>query len=73
MELTFNTRFVSMCVVLYHYTKFYMPKSNGSFVIIIEPKAKYRFCAASSFLTVYEGKNEYYNKNHIDSNTCNRT
>jgi hypothetical protein len=44
LEIIFNAEFVGK-FMMYHYTKFYMSNSNGSLVIAIRPKDKYRFNA----------------------------
>lgn len=46
-----TTEFVgrTMCII-YHRTKFNIPSSNGSLIIVIKPKAKYIFQAESILL-----------------------
>jgi hypothetical protein len=51
LEPISNTEFVGMCMS-YLYTRFYMPVSSHSLVMTIEPKAKYRFCAATILLSL---------------------
>jgi hypothetical protein len=46
----FNIEFVGTCII-YLSTKFHMPDSNGSLVIVIKPKAVCRFRASAIFFS----------------------
>jgi hypothetical protein len=59
VQSIFYTEFVSTFMV-YPHAKFHMPKPNGSLVIDVKSKAKFRFCAFA--ILFYTSKTNYHTK-----------
>jgi hypothetical protein len=60
LQRIFHTKYVGI-FMMYIYTKFLMPSSNGSSIITIKLRSKYRFCKVT--MSFYIIQKPYLNKN----------
>jgi hypothetical protein len=62
----FHIKFINIFMIYFH-TKFHMPSFNGSSVITMKLKAKYRFCSAAMLFYIMQKKLPYLKRQNIKS------